>query len=453
MSGPKVVRVRTREELATECHTLIDTLRAEIEHCEVFARAHDFIDSAASQRRSALVQELIRRVDAGDFEAVRRACQAEAASIRAERQHIEDEVFRVAADSASRRRRCQYMAASLAKRLQLANRAIPAEIEAARLGQIGESDEELGSVESVVSHVLAELTHEAAKTEEKGLTKELRQLAAILSGADPGSGKPTVVGARFTSSSKRLDRAMGEVRTLDKGEIGSQLFTRMHAIANEPDSPQTAMRIDSMILEWVNRRKALGEIADKRVRATQLAYGLSHHSDGQAHGLAARLAQATDDDLDVAIAAASRYLDQKSLEAAAILRREAVLKGLAALGYEIGSELSTMWAKHNRAIVGKPDQSSYGIELTGPADASQMQVRVVAFAAPGLGRDAAQDRDAETKWCGEFARFQKLLDQEGTSVSVLHARGVGTAPVTHVEDPRQAPNQHSDRNSQRRPVP
>jgi hypothetical protein len=437
MSGPKVVRVRTPEELAAECHTLINALRAEIQDFEAFARRHDVMDTTAAQHGNAVVQDLIQKVEAREFETVRGICQAEATAIRFAHQQLEDTVLRQAAEAASRRRRCQYMAASLARKLQLRGEVVPPEIEQARLGRIGKSDDDLGLMEAAVSRVLASETLEVANKDHQKFTEKQRRLAELLSDNESEFAEIPNWERQFGPVLSRLDRAMAEVRTLDTSAIGNQLLERMHAIVNEPAGSHTSMRIDSLILEWAQRRKALRDIASKKIRAKQLLLDLAVHSDERAREVADKLASANEDDLDAALAEAQTHLAQKVRENAAIQRRKAVLRGLAALGYEVGSQLSTVWAERGRAIVARPDRPGYGVELSGPPDLNQMQVKVVAFAAPGLDRDAVRDRNAETQWCADFTKLQAFLGREGTNVSILRALGVGAAPVAQVENVRQ----------------
>lgn len=429
MSGPKVVRVRTREELAAECNVLIDALLAASEDCEAFTLRHDLVDSDSIQRRKLLIEDLHRKVAAGEFDTVRRTCQIEIAAVGSEREHVEDEVLRRAADVATRRRRYQYLAASLAKKLQMAGKAVPTQIEDAGRGQIGQSDEALKAVEVIVSRALAEQALADAQANDRTMTDEQRRLADFLTESGPETAPPVATNSAF----KRLERAMTEVSTLDASSVGAQMLARMQVVVDEPDAPQAPILIDSLLFEWSERRKTLREIAHKQVRAKQLALELARLSDSQARELSAHLVEATEQDLDMAIARAQSHIDKATREIAAIDRRKAVLKGLAALGYEIGSELSTAWTRKGRVVVAKPDRPGYGVELSGPPDANQMQVKVVAFSSRGLERDAARDRDAETLWCSDFGRLQKLLSQAGTSVNVVRALGAGAIPVTQVE--------------------
>jgi hypothetical protein len=437
MSGPKVVRVRTPEELAAECHTLINALRAEIQDFEAFARRHDVIDTTAAQHGNGVVQDLIQKVEAREFETVRRICQAEVTSIRFAHQQVEEDVLRQATEAASRRRRCQYLAASLARKLQLRGQAVPPEIEQARLGRIGKTDHELLLMEAAVSSVLANETLQAAQEEHEKFTDEQQRLAELLLENEPESAEIPNLERQLGPVLSRLDRAMAEVRTLDASVIGNRLLERMHVIVNEPAGAHTAMRIDSLILEWAQRRKALRDVAGKHVRASQLMLDLAAQSDERARELTDQLANAKEAELDAVLSVAQTHVEQKVRARAAMQRRKAVLRGLAALGYEVGSQLSTLWAERGRAVVTRPDRPGYGVELSGPPDTNQMQVKVVAFAAQGLDRDAARDRDAETQWCADFAKLQALLGREGTSLSIVRALGVGAAPVAQVENMSQ----------------
>ena len=120
---------------------------------------------------------------------------------------------------------------------------------------------------------------------------------------------------------------------------------------------------------------------------------------------------------------------------AAAARRQAVLGGLAKLGYEVRETMSTAWAQDGRLVIRKPDDTDYGIELGASPDVSRFQVRLVGSERPSAMRDARRDRDMETIWCSEFTRLQELLAASGDKVVIERAVEVGVQPVKTVAFP------------------
>lgn len=117
-------------------------------------------------------------------------------------------------------------------------------------------------------------------------------------------------------------------------------------------------------------------------------------------------------------------------------RRQAVLEGLASLGYEVTEGMATAWVKDGRVVLLKAANPGYGVELSG--NAGLLQVRAVGIGDPAEARDAVRDRDMETIWCGEFERLQTLVAKRGGDLSIETARPVGQYPLKIIPGTRPA---------------
>jgi hypothetical protein len=93
MSGPKVVRVRTREERTAECLVMIDSLQAAIEQLEAFERHHDCSRTELSAKRATVLADLKSKVAAGLFEQVERTVPKERQNIIFVREEVERTVL------------------------------------------------------------------------------------------------------------------------------------------------------------------------------------------------------------------------------------------------------------------------------------------------------------------------------------------------------------------------
>ncbi|MBU7443407.1 hypothetical protein [Paraburkholderia fungorum] len=125
------------------------------------------------------------------------------------------------------------------------------------------------------------------------------------------------------------------------------------------------------------------------------------------------------------------FVSHEQQRQAAHARRDAILEGLARLGYEINDGMETAWARDGRVVVKNPALPGYGVEIGGQAEASRLQVRAVTLSA---NRDSARDKDVETLWCGDFGRLQELLVAEGDSLLIERALGVGEVPLKVIRD-------------------
>ena len=120
-------------------------------------------------------------------------------------------------------------------------------------------------------------------------------------------------------------------------------------------------------------------------------------------------------------------------------RREAILKGLSELGYEVRANMATAWAEDGRIIVRKPNEKGYGVELGAVEDAERVQVQLVSFEPSNDTFKASRDLDRETIWCSEFFRLKSLLEKSGTSLHIEKALPVGSKPLKQVQESSTIP--------------
>jgi len=436
MSGPKVVRVRTREERAAECLVQIDGLRASIEQCEAFARHHECADTNSAQRRAALVLDLTRKLDAGAFDAVRRACEDEQVAVNFDREQLEREVLERAASGVVRKRRTQHLAQALAQRIEAQGQTVPPELVLAR--NLASSDAGIDQAERIVSKLLASQVASATGDETHNPTDAQRQLADSLTTGDATQSLAEWATRRATETSDdsndRLQRLIAEVEVLDATEAGRPLLARANAVRHESDGHLRAMKTDSLLLEWAKRRRSISAESQLALRVRKVVMALGRLEDGRAKAIGLRLAVkgVGTSETEVAVAEAEAYLAEQARMAAAVQRRQAVLRGLASIGYEVGAELVTASPAGGRLVIRKPDRPSYGVEVLAPEGANRLQVKVVAIAGSGISRDPVRNRDAETLWCSDFSRLQELLRRDGTELVVEKALGVGAVPLSEV---------------------
>jgi hypothetical protein len=230
----------------------------------------------------------------------------------------------------------------------------------------------------------------------------------------------------------RLDGALAELKVLADADTLATFERRAREIASQ-DETQRALLTDSLILE-------AGRFAAQRRAQEQIAFRL-HQARAAVASLLPEDAKVLTARIDAALAKAdgregvalceeaNAIVDREAKVLAAQARREAVLSGLSALGYEIRGGMATAWAKDGRVVVRKPGTQDYGVELGAPGDASRLQVRLVGSDQPASVRSAERDRDQEVSWCSEFEALQAKVTAAGGHVSIERAVGVGVQPV------------------------
>lgn len=110
-----------------------------------------------------------------------------------------------------------------------------------------------------------------------------------------------------------------------------------------------------------------------------------------------------------------------------IAQRAAVLRALAACGYEVGQNMQSAWVEDGQIVVHKPGESRYGVEFTAPNTGTAVQTRVVALGVSG--RDPQRDKEIEEAWCSDFQKLRDLLSSGGFSTDLRHATAPGASPL------------------------
>lgn len=423
MSGPKVVRIVTREELLAECRTAL--ARLDNAAGAWTAQGRDAAAVAATQaRRDAFAAALTDSNLAGV-----------AARIDAETAYLRDAIGQ------QRRAVAEAKAVALqqARQLRANAQALLRELAAKGLGdapldtalrrvQAGECDS--GEAERIVREAIGKLV---ATPPEPALTGQQRRIAERLR-ADEAAADHPVWQAPADPREQRLQRIeqrLAELAGLLGDPLAGTFAQRLRALESTPADARGNLLADSLIADL----QAAVEQARQTAALTTAAQDLlvEIESAGAADSLSApvgalRLAvtAAAAPPLRDALAAAEAAWKAHRVRQAAQARRAAILGGLAALGYEVHEGMHTALAAQGRIVLRKPALAGFGVEIAGAGDAARLQVRAVAFEP---SRDSRRDRDAETVWCADFHRLEAMLAQQGDGVAVEKALAIGAAPL------------------------
>jgi hypothetical protein len=117
---------------------------------------------------------------------------------------------------------------------------------------------------------------------------------------------------------------------------------------------------------------------------------------------------------------------------AAAARRQAILSGLATLGYEVRQSMAAALETDGRIIIRKPGSTDYGVEIAASSEVARLQVRLVGAEQPTTARSSQRDKDQETIWCGDFDKLRSLLKTQGGEIQVERAKEPGAKLVKTV---------------------
>jgi hypothetical protein len=435
MSGPKVVRIVTREEIEMICRRHIR---------EVAEAAGAFRDQARRYGASDVLEpELTRRIE--EFERlfssqqwmeIQKRGPETVAFLRAEGDRLREAAVVAAAATRSKRRRLVDGARSISMALEAAGRPIDVDLREVISGAMTAEEKSLAVMQSVVNRALASFAPPARAV---GPSAVQRGLADRLGDGSAGVTLTEWLASRPAASDRRearLDALLGEIEAIAEPQTARGFIERANAIAQETSSDRRALLTDSLTLDVArhaqDRREGEAVIARLRQARAALAAVGTAAADASTTRITAAIDAPDLSHAESVIVEAEEAVEAHTREVAAAARRQAILRGLATLGYEVRETMATVWARDGRLVVRKPGVEDYGVELGAPVDASRLQVRVVGSDRPVTRRDATRDRDQETIWCGQFNELRAVIAAQGGEIVLERALEPGAQPVKTV---------------------
>ncbi len=438
MSGPKVVRIVTREEIIAICEGHLQRLERAVNRWQTQATR---LGELSEQERSASLERYARLralLAADQLTELQKAVPVEIEHLRRDLEEREERAIIRAAERRQRDRRVQENAKTLLDALQ----SNPENVDEALL----ESLLRLASGASRVDaeRLLAEgFAHLSEANEEPTLSDTQRALAQQLKVDEPEVSLREWIAAREPDATRdarllRIDRHIVELQLLQGAECAAPFLLALERAETETDAKRRNLLFDSLVLDLAastrnfrRQRECLEQLQDLASEVKTYT-GIEHATLLDHIG-----AFTTDTELSITIGLIEQckaFIASHLQDQAALARREAVLGGLTSLGYEVREGMATAWAQNGKVVLRKTATPDYGVEVGGRADNGRLQVRAIALSSD---RDKARDRDIETIWCGEFQRLQALLKDKGSELLIERALSVGEVPLkeTNVSEP------------------
>lgn len=440
MSGPKVVRVVTREERIAICSSLVAQLDAALASlrnaCSKYSDAEGMAVVTASEKCRA---SLVRLVKENKFDQAETDARREIAFVMTAKEGVADRAAQAAASARAQASRRRQAAASLLTALEKKAPSQHGEL-IAELRRAASDSKPADSVDAVLSRAMIALTPEAMSTQtteaQRALANSLQTRDHRKSAVDATSwAAPQVQDKRLAALQLKLSQL--DVLSTDAARAFSERLTQLEI---ESEGATRNMKIDGLVLDVSSRVDEIRREEDAldRVRSLVSQFGVWTES-MTLNSIASALSEAIDrrdfSELAALEAKAAVALEQVHRQAAAAARREAILSGLASLGYQVNDGMSTSWAQDGRVVLKKSSYEQHGIELASAADAQRLQVRAVAFSE---SLSPASNVAAETAWCGDFGRLQEHLKQQAGELAIERAMGVGEVPLKVVAVPPAA---------------
>lgn len=268
--------------------------------------------------------------------------------------------------------------------------------------------------------------------------EHLRKLAGEYADPEAPPRSPDLPEPPRDADELRLERCwslLGELALLDEAGAVAGWKQQARDIAIAPPS-ERALLLDSLVLQLTShlrvRREQQATIADVQATLAELEAITVPEAETWRTQLRAALERPVAAEAARTLTGGARaWIAGEHARADASAQRTAVLRALAALGYEVHEGMATAWTEQGRVVVHKPTDSVYGIEFSAPAAGTAFQTRVVATG-DATQRSRQRDREVETIWCSEFARLQTLLTEGGFKTHLAQAHAPGTVPIKSV---------------------
>jgi hypothetical protein len=439
MSGPKVVRIVTREEVIAICEGHLRQLEQAITQWIAQGTNCGEVTEQEIEATRARQRQLAELLKQDAFVELQKKVPDEMAYLKADALCREQLAIEKAAIARKRARQGRENAVTLISALEARGIQVPIELSSG-LESVADGNDDRNA-DAVLARGFALL----APPDSPGLTDAQRSLAAKLAGDEESQTFEAWKASHIASSPldallERVDSQIAEAQVLLGESHTATYLARLRTAEAETNDARRKLLLDSLVLNLSNgisQAKAQRAASD---RLTNLATELQQSQSDEAASLRSQVAAcngATAVEVITALAETCRsFLDREAQRKAAQSRRDVILQGLARLGYEVNEGMSTAWANDGRVVVRKPSLPGYGVEVGGQAESSRLQVRAVALTNE---RDTNRDKDVETIWCGEFSRLQQLVAEHGDNLLIERAMAVGQVPLKVVHHGLEQP--------------
>ncbi len=441
MSGPKVVRIVTKQETMAICLGRINTLQDTIEQWRKYASSHEALNDEEEQLVENRLLTIVKMFEQEKFKDVQKQCTIEIADLKADMTRMRNDEIAKAEIKRSMRRRLQFSAETLIKTLVNANRQIQDELSHIASFAIIADETDLSEMQVTLSRILTDYTlssieKQSITTLQKELSKNLAEGEKLQTLADWKIDHN--VDSQTTETDRRIDKLLASIEAIENETASQPFLERLALIAKESSPNRRSLLTDSLIFDLVaySNEKKIKEMEITSMR--EIRSELRRLQSKPVKDLEALLTKAIDtgdtSSSKILIAKGLALLKEDAKIMAGISRREAILDGLAELGYEVREGMATAWVENGRIVVKKPNEKGYGVELGAVEDAERMQVQLVSFEQSKETSKASEDLDREKTWCSEFSRLKSSLEKSGTILHIEKALPIGSKPLKQVQE-------------------
>lgn len=432
MSGPKVVRIITREEVIQNCQQRLNRVDIAISQWQNKRQRlggdiqHDV--ALITQQR----QQLQSLLQADEFEALQKSVPLLLESLAVNITDRQEQAINRQAMQLQQQRQIKENAAVILQQLEKNPRStVPSQLlEQIRQIQRGTLTDEANQILQAGFEFIQQ---------SQAITPVITDSQKdILSKMTPGHTMTTFDdwrkaqgGVNETPALKKLDRYISEINMIDP-VLATSYLSRIAQLENESHQAQYQLLLDSLNIDLANdiRRCKHYQALTARLEGLLAEVKNQHITLPEAVELKIKQLNAVQiAEVESLITACQTSIDQHTSQITANYRRQAILNGLSKLGYEVREGMATVWQKDGKIIVNNPAIPGYGIEVGGQTASPRLQIRPVRLTPI---EDRKRDLDVETLWCNDFDKLREWMANQGCEFELERSLAIGQAPVKYV---------------------
>jgi hypothetical protein len=122
------------------------------------------------------------------------------------------------------------------------------------------------------------------------------------------------------------------------------------------------------------------------------------------------------------------------------------------LGYLVGEEFSTLFISGGHAVVSRPEEAEYGVEMQIDASKGLLDLAVIRFSDSkdvGSVERQLRDKNVEERWCADHQKLRSAIRARGLNGRVLKHSPPGAQPVLVTNSVRTQDARRAERPKQR----
>ncbi len=443
MSGPKVVRIVTREEIIAICKDHLAQLDVAVRRWETIGKRNDFLrddDVESTRKRQRAIRTLLAAENFGELQK----------QVPAEIGYLNDDMDRRLSEFASKAvsermygSRLATLAGQTLKRSARGELMLPEALKRDLQEVIAANGTDRSKAERALADVRSAMMSSAASP----LTADQRAHADRLGKGDSLKTLKDWVEAEVPEvdpAEVKVEEAIQQLASL-AGELATTIFKdRRRGVVAEQSKSRRQMLADTLMLDIGNALAAARVEADQTRRLELQSASLSTVDTPEAKDLvgkiAAVLAERNATSFGRLSSQVAAELEKERKQMAAAAQRTAIVSAFQELGYEVRDGMRTATPQDGKVILRRAANPEMGVEVVGMQGGGRLQFRPVRFGRSGTSGDRRKDRDIETIWCSDFSELQGSLGAQGI-VKVEQAAEIGAVPVLFVED-APPPDEH-----------